>query len=436
MMAMHRDPLGFLARLARDYGDVAHFTIGSQHLFVLSHPEAVREVLVTQHRNFAKGRGLERAKRLLGEGLLTSEGEQHLRQRRLAQPAFHRDRIAAYAGVMVDCAIRERERWIPGAEFDLHATMMRLTLAIAGRTLFDTDVEGEASVIGEALSTSMALFRNLTIPFAEILERLPIPAARRFEQAKARLDATVVWLIREHGQSGQDRGDLLSMLLQARDEEHPDLGMTEEQLRDEVLTILLAGHETTANALTWALYLLALHPETARQLEAEVDSLLGGRAAAVSDAPRLRFTAQVLAEAMRLYPPAWVIGRRALETCEVAGFTIPARSILLMSQYVMHRDPRFFPDPGEFLPERWRADVESGWPFQGRSAARAYFPFGAGPRICIGEQFAWMEGVLVLATVVQRWRMRLKPGYQVGLTPSITLRPSQGVPMIPEWRSA
>ncbi len=433
-LAMHRDPLGFLTRLAGDYGDVAHFRLGPQHLFLLNHPDYIRDVLVTNHRLFVKGRGLERAKRLLGEGLLTSEGEHHLRQRRLTQPAFHRDRITGYATVMVEYAARHRERWTDGAIVDIHHEIMRLTLGIVGKTLFDADIDHEATVIGEALATSLQLFRSLTIPFAEVLERLPVPATRRFEEAKARLDATVLWLIREHRASGVDRGDLLSMLLQARDLENPELGMTEEQLRDEVLTILLAGHETTANAITWALYLLSQHPEAAARVESEVDQGLSGRLPTAADVPRLRYTTQVLAEAMRLYPPAWIVGRRALQAYEVAGFPIPAGSILLMSPYVTHRDARFFPQPLAFDPERWVEDTGAGWPFRGRTAAEAYFPFGAGPRICIGEQFAWMEEVLLLATLTQRWRMRLQPGHPVELAPSITLRPKHGMWMVLERR--
>ncbi len=428
LLRIRRDPIKFLMNLAGQYGDLAYFKLGPQPVFVVNNPDYTRDVLVTHNRNFMKGEGLQRAKRLLGEGLLTSEGEFHLRQRRLAQPAFHRQRIAAYAGTMAGYAARMRDEWRDGETRDVAREMMRLTLAIAGKTLFDADVESEADEIGEALTTTFELFNRLTLPFSQLVERLPLPATKRFQRARERLDATVYRIIDERRTSGRDHGDLLSMLIQARDEEGDGGGMTDEQLRDEAMTILLAGHETTANALAWTWYLLSQHPEVEAGFHAEVDEVLGGRLPAAEDFPRLGYTEMVLAESMRLYPPAWIIGRRALGDYSINGYTIPARSILLMSQYVTHHDSRYFPDPFRFDPQRWRPEVRESRP------KFSYFPFGGGPRLCIGEHFAWMEGVLVLATIAQRWQMRLAPGHLVEMLPMVTLRPKHGMKMVLQRR--
>lgn len=428
LFALRRDPIKFLTNLTNRYGDLVYFKLGPLPVYLVNNPDYIRDVLVTHNRNFMKGEGLQRAKRLLGEGLLTSEGEFHLRQRRLAQPAFHRRRIAGYATTMVEYAARMRDGWRAGETRDVSREMMRLTLAIAGKTLFDSDVESEADEIGEALTTTFELFNSMTLPFAQWLERLPLPATRRFQKARGRLDATIYRIINERRVSGEDRGDLLSMLIQARDEEGDGSGMTDEQLRDEAMTIFLAGHETTANALTWTWYLLSQHPETEARFHAEVDDVLKGAPPTVEDFPRLRYAEMVFAEAMRLYPPAWIIGRRALGDYQINGYTIPARSILLMSQYVTHHDPRFFPDPFRFDPERWTPEARESRP------KFSYFPFGGGPRLCIGESFAWMEGALVLATIAQRFRMRLAPGHPVETQPLVTLRPKHGMRMILEPR--
>lgn len=433
LLAFRRDPLGLLERTARRYGDVSMLRLGRTRLYLLNHPDFVKDVLVHQHRGFHKGRGLELAKHLLGEGLLTSEGEFHRRQRRLAQPAFHQQRLASYAAAMVKQAERVSERWAELGErtaappvLDIHQEMMRLTLGIVAETLFGAEVEDEAQQVGQAIATSMQLFRSFTtLPFASLLERLPLPSTRRFLRARSRLDATIYRLIADRRTAAEDRGDLLSMLLLAQDEEGSG-GMTDEQLRDEAMTLFLAGHETTANALTWSWYLLSRHPEVEARLHAELDAVLGQRRTDAADVPRLTYTSRVLAESMRLYPPAWVLGRRAILDYEAAGYRVPRGSIVLLSQWVMHRDPRFFPDPECFDPDRWTDEARAARP------RFAYFPFGAGPRICIGEQFAWMEGVLVLATLARRWRPRLAPGHHVALQPSITLRPAGGMRMVLE----
>jgi cytochrome P450 len=422
-VAFRRDALGYLQSAAAEHGDVVYLRFGPQEVFFLAHPDHVREVLVTRHQSFMKGRALQRAKRLLGEGLLTSEGEFHRRQRRLAQPAFHRARINSYGDVMTSAAARAAARWRDGEQLDVSQEMTRLTLAIVARTLFDADVESEADEIGAALTSVMELFDFLLMPFSELLEKLPLPHARRFRRAKQRLDATIYRIIEERRLSGEDRGDLLSMLLSARDEEGDGGQMTDAQVRDEVMTIFLAGHETTANALTWTWYLLSEHPEVEARLHAELDSVLAGREPTVEDVPRLRYTEMVVAESMRLYPPAWAVGRLALQDTEIGGYTIPQKALVLLSPYVTQRDARFFPDPSRFDPGRWTPEAREARP------QFSYFPFGGGPRRCIGEGFAWMEAILLVASLARRWRMRLVPGHPVAPRAVITLRPKHGMMM-------
>lgn len=430
LFAFRRDPIGFLMSIARDYGDIVHFRVGPQNVFLFNHPDYIKDVLVTHSRNFIKSRGLERTKVLLGEGLLTSEGDFHHRQRRLIQPAFHRQRIAAYAVIMTDYGARMGERWQDGATVDIAQEMKRLTLAIAGKTLFNADVESEANEIGDALTVAMDEWRTRVLPFSELFDKLPLPGNRRLQRAQNRLDATVYRIINEHRASGVDQGDLLSMLLRAQDEEGDGGQMSDKQLRDEALTILLAGHETTANALTWVWYLLSEHPDVERMLHAEIDRVLAGSPPTFDNVPCLQYTEMVFAEAMRLYPPAWILGRRAIGDYEVANYLLPAGSVVFMSPYVMHRDPRYFPDPLTFDPRRWTPESRA-------SRARfSYFPFGGGPRQCIGEGFAWMEGVLIIATLAQKWRMRLVSGHPVELQPLVTLRPRYGMRMILERRKS
>ncbi len=423
LFEFRRDPLGFLLSAAETYGDVAYFRLGPQGVYLVNNPDYIRDILVNHSQNFVKSRGLELAKRFLGEGLLTSEGEFHLRQRRLVQPAFHRQRIASYAAVMAEYSAWIQQSWQDGATLDISQEMMRLTLAVVGKTLFDADVEAEACEIGQALTGVMQLFERVTNPFSELLDKLPLPSNRRFQRARERLDATIYRIINERRAGGEDRGDLLSTLLLAQDEEGDGGRMTNLQVRDEAMTLFLAGHETTANALTWSWYLISRHPEVEAKLHAEVDSVLCGRLPTVEDVARLRYTEMVLAESMRLYPPAWTIGRRALADYSIHGLRVPARSVLLMSPYVMHRDPRYFPDPLRFDPERWIPQARESRP------KFSYFPFGGGPRVCIGESFAWMEGVIVLATLARRCRLQLVPGHPIVPQPLITLRPKYGMRM-------
>ena len=430
VLSLTRRPLEFLPGLARDHGDIAGFHIGKQPIVLLSHPEQIRDVLVTHGRQFHKGRGLERAKVLLGSGLLTSEDEFHLRQRRLAQPAFHRARVASYGDTMTTYAERRGRRWREGAVLDISREMAAYTLAVVGKTLFDADIENEAPEIGEALGAAIAAFNYTVLPLGELLMKLPIPAARRFRRGRERLDATIYRMISERRASGDDHGDLLSMLLLAHDTEGDGSGMSDLQLRDEVMTLLLAGHETTANLLTWTFYFLSQHPGIEARLHAELD-VLGDAPLGADDVTRLPYTRAVIAESVRLYPPAWIVGRRALAPYDVGEFTIPARAIVLMSQWIVHKDPRWWPDAESFQPERW---LPGGTAMDASRPRFSYFPFGAGTRVCIGEQFAWMEAILALAAFARHWRLRLADGHRVEPQPIVTLRARHGMRMVTHAR--
>jgi len=421
-----KNPPEFLQSLAHDQGDLVHFRLGPQHVYLVSKPDWIKDILVTNQSNFTKSRFLERAKVLLGEGLLTSEGEFHRRQRRLVQPAFHRDRLVGYASAMVECAAHTRQEWTDGAQLDMSREMMRLTLAVVAKTLFSADVTTEADNIGAALTQVMVLFDMVLMPFSEWIEKLPLPSIRRFEKARDFLDQTIYGIIAERRASKEDKGDLLSMLLLAQDEDGAS-GMSDKQIRDEALTLFLAGHETTANALMWSWYLLSENPAAAAKFYDEIDRALGGRLPTFDDLPQLKYTEGVFAEAMRLFPPAWVIGRRVKTEYAIGEFSVPPRSILMLSPYVVHRDPRWFPDPDRFKPERW-SEPDDRPKF-------SYFPFGGGTRVCIGERFAWMEGVLLLATVAQRWRFKLVPGHPVATAALITLRAKHGMKMTAAQRS-
>jgi len=425
-----RNPPLFLQGLARDHGDLVNYRLGSQDIYLVSNPEWIKDILVTHQTNFTKSRFLQRAKVVFGDGLLTSEGEFHRRQRRLVQPAFHRDRLIGYASAMVECTARAREQWTDGAQLDLSREMMRLTLAVVAKTLFSADVTSEADNIGRALTQVMLLFDMVFMPFSEWIEKLPLPSVRRFEKARDFLDQTIYGIIAERRVSKEDTGDLLSMLLLAQDEDG-SAGMNDKQIRDEALTLFLAGHETTANALMWTWYLLSQNPAAAAKFYDEVDRVLQGRLPTFNDLPQLKYTEGVFAESMRLYPPAWAIGRRVKTDYAIGPYTVPAQSILVMSPYVVHRDPRWFPDPDQFQPERW---AEAAVAAADRPKF-SYFPFGGGTRVCIGERFAWMEGVLLLSVVAQRWRFKLVPGHPVATEALITLRAKHGMKMVAGKRS-
>lgn len=428
-LSFRRDPLQAFQQMARTYGDVVHIPIGKQNIYLLSHPDDIREVLVVHHQQMRKPNTLQQTT-LLGNGLLRSEDEFHKRQRRLMQPAFHRQRIAAYGRTMIDYTQRTSSGWRDSQQLDILEEMMGLTLTIAGETMFGADVEEDVQTVRKALTTWMRL-NNATrfTPFRDLLNQLPLPQKRQRAEARDQLNAIVYRLIEERRASNEDHGDLLSMLLHARDEEGDGSGMTDEQLRDEVMTLFLAGHETTANALSWTFYLLAQHPEVEAKLQEELETVLAGRTPVPEDAPRLKYTEMILSEAMRLYPPAWTIGRLTTNPYRVHQYTIPAKALIVMSQYVVQHDPRWYPDPFRFDPERWTPEARATRP------KFAYFPFGGGPRVCIGEAFAWMEGTLVIATLAQKWRLHLVPGHRVETEPLVTLRPKGGIQMRLESRS-
>jgi cytochrome P450 len=429
LFRMSRERLDLLREMGTGYGDVSEITLGKQRIVMLTHPDDIRDVLVTHQKQFRKGQALERAKVLIGEGLLTAEGEQHLRQRRLVQPAFHRARISAYAGAMTGAAMQQQSSWRDGQTLDANRAMMLITLDIVAATLFGATIGGGGSAIGKALDDVFESFSIGYGPLTPLLDLLPTPKKRRFQKGKQLLDATIDRIIAERRSSGEDTGDLLSMLLHATDTEGDGGSMSDQQLRDEAITIFIAGHETTANALTWTWLLLARNPDAERALHAEIDGVLGDRLPTMDDLAQLPMTRAIVAESMRLYPPAYIVGRRAMAEYTVGGITFPARTIFLAPQFIVHRDPRWWPEPDQFIPARWLdGDATATRP------KMAYFPFGAGTRICVGEQFAWMEAMLVLATLARRWRVRV-PGPDPEREPIITLRPRGGLPAVLERRA-
>ena len=389
--------------------------------YLLSNPEHIEHVLVKNNRNFIKDRVTKQMLGILGDGLLTSDGDFWRRQRRLAQPAFHRERIENYARTMVSYTERMLEDWRDGEERNVHHDMMRLTLEIVAKTLVNADIAGDAEDVGAALGTIMAHFSDQgNGVFLRMLpDSVPTPSNLRFRRAQRQLEEFIYGIIDERRKSGRDTGDLLSMLLHARDEDGSR--MSDEQLRDEVMTIVMAGHETTAIALSWTFYLLGKHPKVEEKLHSELEVALDGLSPTIADLPRLPYTDAIIKESMRLYPPAWAIGREVLEDCEIGGFHVPAKTQMFISQYVVHHDPRFFDNPEAFFPERWAGGLEKRLP------KFAYFPFGGGPRLCIGQSFATMEAILLLATIAQNFRLELVPGQTVQTQPSITLRPKHGI---------
>jgi cytochrome P450 len=415
-----RDPLGLLARSAKKHGDICCFQVGPFRAYLLNHPDLIQEVLSVQPQNFHKEPALQITKTILGEGLLTSEGDYHKNQRRLIQPAFHRQRVASYAEIMVEKALGLSRDWKDDQRLDINEEMMHIALAIVGKALCGVNLEDEAEDIDLALGTAMRVFKDwMYRPFPTFWPKFPFPKTLKVRKARRQLDRTVFRIIHEHRERGTDNGDLLSMMLFAEGG-----GMTDAQVRDEAMTLLLAGHETVGNALTWTWYLLSQNPGAEEKLHEELDRVLGGRAPRMEDIPQLRYTEMVFSESMRLLPPAWALGYQAICATKIGGYDIPKGSIVNMVQYLMHRDPRYWEDPEKFIPERFTPEAKAARP------RFAYFPFGGGPRQCIGEPFAWMEGVLVLAALAQRWAPRPVEGFKLELFPSITMRPKRGIPVI------
>jgi cytochrome P450 len=420
---LRRDILKFYTNCAREYGEVAYFRFGRKPIYLLSHPDLVEEVLVAQNHRFVKNYLLRLLTPLLGNGMLMSEGSFWLRQRRLAQPAFHRSRIAAYGPAMVGFTERMLAGWHSGEHRDIHHEMMQLTLAIAAKTLFDVDVQNESTDVGAALDVVRRDFSARMGSIWPIPVHWPTPGNFRLRRAVERLDRIIYRFIEQRRRSGNEGSDLLSLLLLARDEDDGSQ-MTDKQLRDEAMTIFLAGHETTAILMSWTWYLLARHPEVEAKLVAELRDVLGNRPPSVEDIPMLRYTEMVVTEALRLYPPAYIIGREAAEASIIGGYAVPAGTTVLMSQWVIQRDPRYFNDPDSFRPDRWADGLAQRLP------KYAYFPFGGGPRICIGNTFAMQEAVLLLATIAPRFRFTLASADPVQTQPTVTLRPRGGIPAV------
>ena len=444
-------PILLFEHLLKTYGNISYYEFLGTPIIFVNDPEYIREILVTQGSVFVKERTVKRMKILLGDGLITSEEPFHMRQRRIAAPAFHRQRIAAYGDQIVASAVMARDKIVPGEPFDIASASMALSLEIVARTLFDTEVDDDIRRINDEVNIIMDLYNFIVaFPSIESFLHLPIPGIIKFRKSKARLDAVVDRLIREHREAvvkaqteglESDRGDLLSMLLSSKDElldadgkpTGQYVGMSDPQVRDEVLTIFLAGYETVANGLTWTWYLLSQNPEVEAKLHAELDAVLGTgdqrRLPVLADYAALKYTEQVFAESMRLYPPAWAMGRMSTKPVELGPYRIPPGAHFFFSQYMIGRTEEFFPDPLRFDPDRFTPEAK---------AARnkyTYFPFGGGSRQCIGESFAWMEGVFSIATLAQQWRFRYADPTPPVPQAKITLRPRDPLRVVAEART-
>ena len=422
MIDLYRDSMQHMRNMTI-YGDITTSRYGPFRAYLLNNPEAIQEFLITYRDNHTKSpHDAKLLGRFLGRGLLTNEGENHKRQRKLVQPAFHMKRIQSYADVMVGYTSAMLDSWRTASGIDVDHEMMKLTLNIVTKTLFNANIsETEAEDVSRALDELQADMTKLSTLIVSVPEWLPLPINRRIKANTAVIDRIVWRVINERREAGTDEGDLLSMLLLSKGEDGAP-GMTDQQVRDEVITLFLAGHETTANALTWTHYLLSQHPQALRRLQDELDSVLGDRTPTIADLPRLPWNEMVVKEAMRLYPPAWSLGPRIVHTpITIGGYTIDKNTAVMISPYTMHHNPRFWPDPERFDPERFSPENEKA------RHKYAYIPFGAGPRVCIGNTFALMEAQLIMATIAQRLNWSLDPTQKIGLDPQLTLGPKYGM---------
>ncbi len=420
---LYRDPLGFMARMGRDYGDIAHLQAGQRHDYLINHPDYIKAVLLAGEdvmlRSFPRP-----LKRLLGNGLLTVQGEAHRCQRQLLQPMFHQNQIAHCATLMAEQGASFSDKWRDGQTLDIAAEMLRLTMLVIMQALANQDVEDQAAKIGQLLSAVLEMTHKNRVPFLdEFFSKLPLPSVNRYHRARAQLDALMCAMIEERKQATHARADFLTEMLQLRDPQTQERLLSDEQVRDEAMTMFAAGHETIGTALAWTWHLLARHPEVEQRLHREVDTVLGGRTPHSKDLCQLPYTAMVLSESMRIYPPVWLMVRRPVHDFPLGEFVLPAGCYIHVSQYLTHRDARFFPHPDKFDPDRWTTEAVAERP------KYSYFPFGAGSRRCIGESFARMEGILLLATIAQRWRFRVVPSHPVELKPFVTLHPRYGLKM-------
>jgi cytochrome P450 len=415
------DPLAVFTGWAHEFGDMFYYRAGWIHVYFLNHPDLIESVLISQSQNFAKDKVIQNSRWFLGQGLLTSEGSEWRRQRRLCQPAFHRERLSSYGQTMGAYSEEMMTTWPDGEVRDIHQEMMQLTMRIVAKVLFSVEVSEDAQNIAAALNLLMRHTSGLRMIMPPPLRHIPLPALVRVKRAVHELDGIVNRIIRRRRASGEDTGDLLSMLMSARDEDGS--AMTDRQLRDEIMTFLLAGHETTAVSLSWTWYLLSQHPEASQKLRQELNEVLQGRSPQLEDLPHLPYTDKVIKESMRLYPPAWSLARTTVKATEIGGYRIPVGANVVMSPWIMHRDRRFFENPEQFDPDRWSGQTAQQLP------RFAYFPFGGGSRLCIGASFAMMETNILLATIAQRFQLHLIPGHPVTPQPGITLRPRHGIRM-------
>jgi cytochrome P450 len=426
---MRRPTLPLMMELARDYGDIAFLRVGGSHIYVLNNPDYIHAALVKHADKLNKTQSAKRAARqYVGDGLIVSDGDFHRRQRRLVQPAFHTNRIETYAQIMVECTHTMLDSWRPGQTPDIAKEMMKLTLEIVARTLFDTGVSGEAYRVGEAIEMILDSIKSRVKSPYPIPDWLPTRQNQRLREAMQTVDTILFRAIQERRASGVDRGDLLSMLLLAMDEDD-GTQMPAEQVRAEAVTLIIAGHETSANALTWAWYLLSQNPEIEEKLVDELDTVLAGRAPSVHDLPRLPYIEMVVKEALRLYPPAWIFSRKVIEDITIGDYDIKKGSTLLFCPYMTQHDAHYFDSPEDFVPERFSPEREK------EIARFAYYPFGGGLRVCIGQAFALTEMKLILATIAQRYRLSVPLNQEVTLKASTTLRPRGGLPMNLSLRS-
>ena len=419
-----KNPPEYILKIVKEYGNISAINLAGFLCVIVNEPEIIKDIMMTNQKQFVKAHAFRILQKLLGQGLLTSEGEFHKRQKRLAQPAFFKTRIHSYAPSMVDYTNKLQQNWKEGETIDIHEEMTSVTLGIVAKTLFNAEVgTEEAREIGDALTKALGIFDEvLASPFADILLKIPfLPVTLRFKSALKKLDKVIYRTIDEHRKSGKDQGDFLSMLMLAKDEEGTGT-MTDKQLRDEAITIFLAGHETTANALSWTLYLLAKNPDKKEKLLAEIDSVLGEKSPTAEDVPKLEYALMVFSEALRMYPPVWWTGRENLSEYKIGDYSFKKGTIFVISQYAMHHDTRFYPDPYNFRPERWLPEESESKP------KFAFFPFGAGIRICIGNQFAEQEAILVLASLFQKWDFHTEEKKEV-LSTMLTLRPKDGMKM-------
>lgn len=415
--------------MARKYGDIVHMQLGRRHDYLINDLDHIRAILCAPQSEMARSTppGL---KRLVGTGLLTSQGDYHRRHKRMLAPAFHKELVRQSGSTIVAQCVQLRDCWCEGQELDVEYEMLRLTLRIVLKALLSVNLEERTDEITRAANTLIEMIHCRTLPVIDdLLDKVALGRIRRFNDARDQFDAIVYRMIRERRETSSPAKDLLSALLQVRDEETGSGALTDAEIRDEVVTMLIAGHETTAHALTWTWYLLSQHPEAEDKLFAELDAVLQGRLPAVDDLESLPYNRMVFSEALRLYPPVWIVARRNQKTWSYGNSAFPPGSFIFISPYLVQRDPRFFPDPERFDPGRWTAEAVA------QRLKYSYFPFGGGPRQCIGEGFAWMIGLLVLAAVGQQWRFVLAPGQRIGLEPLITLRPKYGMRMIAKKRT-